>query len=81
MRKRYSRSYTVLSFLTMFSYRELPFGGSFLLSMENPQKTHSTAFLYVLQQFNIPAVLADDRAQDRDLFLELIDPALRRERF
>ena len=26
MRKRYSRSYTVLSFLTMFSYRELPFG-------------------------------------------------------
>ena len=25
MRKRYSRSYTVLSFLTMFSYRELPF--------------------------------------------------------
>lgn len=30
MRKRYSRSYTVLSFLTMFSYRELPFGGLFL---------------------------------------------------
>lgn len=57
------------------------FGGSFLLSMENPQKTHSTAFLCVLQQFNIPAVLADDRAQDRGLFLELIDPALRRERF
>ena len=28
MRKRYSRSYTVLSFLTMFSYRELPFVGS-----------------------------------------------------
>lgn len=26
MRKRYSRSYTVLSFLTMFSYWELPFG-------------------------------------------------------
>ena len=25
MRKRYSRSYTVLSFLAMFSYRELPF--------------------------------------------------------
>ena len=24
MRKRYSRSYTVLSFLTMFSYREQP---------------------------------------------------------
>ena len=24
MRKRYSRSYTVLSFLTMFSYREHP---------------------------------------------------------
>ena len=31
MRKRYSRSYTVLSFLTMFSYRELPFGGLFFL--------------------------------------------------
>ena len=28
MRKRYSRSYTVLSFLTMFSYRELPFEGA-----------------------------------------------------
>ena len=32
MRKRYSRSYTVLSFLTMFSYRELPLRGAFLLS-------------------------------------------------
>ena len=32
MRKRYSRSYTVLSFLTMFSYRELPFGGLFFLA-------------------------------------------------
>ena len=31
MRKRYSRSYTVLSFLTMFSYRELPFGTPFSL--------------------------------------------------
>ena len=31
MRKRYSRSYTVLSFLTMFSYRELPFGYRLLL--------------------------------------------------
>ena len=30
MRKRYSRSYTVLSFLTMFSYREQPSGQSFL---------------------------------------------------
>lgn len=29
MRKRYSRSYTVLSFLTMFSYWELPFGCCF----------------------------------------------------
>lgn len=28
MRKRYSRSYTVLSFLTMFSYREQPFLGT-----------------------------------------------------
>lgn len=33
MRKRYSRSYTVLSFLTMFSYRELPSDGAFILSM------------------------------------------------
>ena len=31
MRKRYSRSYTVLSFLTMFSYREQPFGRSFFI--------------------------------------------------
>ena len=31
MRKRYSRSYTVLSFLTMFSYRELPFGSLFFM--------------------------------------------------
>lgn len=33
MRKRYSRSYTVLSFLTMFSYRELPFGGRLILQV------------------------------------------------
>ena len=33
MRKRYSRSYTVLSFLTMFSYRELPFGIAFLFEL------------------------------------------------
>ena len=31
MRKRYSRSYTVLSFLTMFSYRELPFECRFFI--------------------------------------------------
>ena len=31
MRKRYSRSYTVLSFLTMFSYREQPFDGPFCM--------------------------------------------------
>lgn len=31
MRKRYSRSYTVLSFLTMFSYRELPLGSAVFL--------------------------------------------------
>ena len=31
MRKRYSRSYTVLSFLTMFSYRELPSGVRFFV--------------------------------------------------
>ena len=29
MRKRYSRSYTVLSFLTMFSYREQPSGRTY----------------------------------------------------
>ncbi len=29
MRKRYSRSYTVLSFLTMFSYREHPSESTF----------------------------------------------------
>ena len=39
MRKRYSRSYTVLSFLTMFSYRELPFG----------------ALLSLLQRIMVPA--------------------------
>lgn len=33
MRKRYSRSYTVLSFLTMFSYRELPFGRLFSVNV------------------------------------------------
>lgn len=33
MRKRYSRSYTVLSFLTMFSYRELPFPAPFLYAL------------------------------------------------
>lgn len=32
MRKRYSRSYTVLSFLTMFSYREQPLEVPFLFS-------------------------------------------------
>ena len=31
MRKRYSRSYTVLSFLTMFSYRELPLSNTFFM--------------------------------------------------
>ena len=34
MRKRYSRSYTVLSFLTMFSYRELPLGDAFLIKIK-----------------------------------------------
>ncbi len=33
MRKRYSRSYTVLSFLTMFSYRELPSAHLFMVSV------------------------------------------------
>ena len=32
MRKRYSRSYTVLSFLTMFSYREQPLRLFFFMS-------------------------------------------------
>ena len=37
MRKRYSRSYTVLSFLTMFSYRELPLAAPrFWGSMPSP---------------------------------------------
>lgn len=35
MRKRYSRSYTVLSFLTMFSYRELPLGDAFLIKIKD----------------------------------------------
>ena len=38
MRKRYSRSYTVLSFLTMFSYRELPFGCCFFIALRD--QTH-----------------------------------------
>ena len=36
MRKRYSRSYTVLSFLTMFSYREQPFGRFFFCVQKPP---------------------------------------------
>lgn len=36
MRKRYSRSYTVLSFLTMFSYRELPFASLFFAYSASP---------------------------------------------
>lgn len=32
MRKRYSRSYTVLSFLTMFSYREQPFRAAYKIA-------------------------------------------------
>ena len=39
MRKRYSRSYTVLSFLTMFSYRELPLLGTFLFGAEEGIRT------------------------------------------
>ena len=35
MRKRYSRSYTVLSFLTMFSYREQPSGDAFLIKIKD----------------------------------------------
>ena len=42
MRKRYSRSYTVLSFLTMFSYRELPLGKSLFLGITNTH-THLTS--------------------------------------
>ena len=50
MRKRYSRSYTVLSFLTMFSYREQPFGVSFLLvwdgvAFNGPPVTAAAAWL------------------------------------
>ena len=36
MRKRYSRSYTVLSFLTMFSYREQPSGRSLFAFTPSP---------------------------------------------
>ena len=37
MRKRYSRSYTVLSFLTMFSYREQPSAPSFFVMGRNTE--------------------------------------------
>ena len=40
MRKRYSRSYTVLSFLTMFSYREQPFVGPLLIEIDSGRLTH-----------------------------------------
>lgn len=39
MRKRYSRSYTVLSFLTMFSYRELPFADSLFFCYHTPRSS------------------------------------------
>ena len=45
MRKRYSRSYTVLSFLTMFSYRELPFACLFYWS-ENGLLTLGYDFIF-----------------------------------
>ena len=47
MRKRYSRSYTVLSFLTMFSYREQPFRSAFFMLyfiIENMYKLIHTHF-------------------------------------
>ena len=44
MRKRYSRSYTVLSFLTMFSYRELPSG--------------RPVFAYMIPDFSLLAAMA-----------------------
>lgn len=43
MRKRYSRSYTVLSFLTMFSYREQPFSSPFFHSIG---QYHCTVITY-----------------------------------
>lgn len=44
MRKRYSRSYTVLSFLTMFSYREHPSG--------------RPVFTYMIPDFSLLAAMA-----------------------
>ena len=43
MRKRYSRSYTVLSFLTMFSYREQPSAALFFFN----QSHASNAWLWL----------------------------------
>lgn len=45
MRKRYSRSYTVLSFLTMFSYRELPSGGRFFCCARAKKAGTSVGFV------------------------------------
>ena len=47
MRKRYSRSYTVLSFLTMFSYRELPSGRPVFAYM-----------IYMIPDFSLLAAMA-----------------------
>ena len=51
MRKRYSRSYTVLSFLTMFSYRELPFGFSFFDVPFSTIRDRRYPVLYLLRSF------------------------------
>lgn len=52
MRKRYSRSYTVLSFLTMFSYREQPSTSFFLFIyfITAPVFAEETSFAYLESQ-------------------------------
>ena len=56
MRKRYSRSYTVLSFLTMFSYRELPSGFLFVMLC------HTHIFSGAVQPMRVMAFFRTDRA-------------------
>lgn len=53
MRKRYSRSYTVLSFLTMFSYREQPSAVPFFLKLRR--------FYYVVELLKVKQIQTDFR--------------------
>ena len=68
MRKRYSRSYTVLSFLTMFSYRELPFRKCFFLAedegFEPPQTESESGVLPLHKSPNWPLAEAHDYYND-----------------